>query len=134
MRRRCEDCRVPAGKLALVRSRRTPGRHMPLQRREFLECATLSAIALSLRGSRLADGRETAIASALPRGFLDLIRPPDAVVAQTASGERPLKRDSGGRWTSDTLVVTTDQRPAMLGVSLSAPNVAVTRLHLRWRG
>src|SRR5438477_6073086 len=103
-------------------------------RREFLERTTLSALALSLPGSGATDSRAAMSPTAPPRGFLDLIRPPDAVIAQTASGERRLSRDSGGRWTSDAIVVSTDEGPHVLRVGLSAPNVAVARLHLRWRG
>jgi alpha-galactosidase len=104
-------------------------------RREFLERTALSAIALSLPVSRSADSRETTSPiGSPPRGFLDLRRPPDAVMIQSASGDRRLSRDPSGRWTSDTVVVTTEERTAALNVTLSAPNIAVSRLHLRWRG
>src|SRR5205085_9724342 len=104
-------------------------------RREFLERTALSAVALSLPGSRTALGRDALAEMPIPPpGFLDLIRPPDSVIAQTASGERRFNHDSTSRWASDTLVVTTDARPAALRVTLSAPNVAVSRVHLRWRG
>jgi alpha-galactosidase len=104
-------------------------------RREFLERTTLSAIAAALPVVRVPDGRDAALDVARPpRGFLDLIRAPDAVIVQTASGDRRPTRESGGRWTNEGIVVTTDERPGALHVALSAPNVAVTRLHLRWRG
>jgi alpha-galactosidase len=101
-------------------------------RREFLERSTLAAIATSL--SARGGFRDAPRADAAPRGFLDLLREPDAVLVQSASGDRRLSRDTGGRWTSDAIVVTTDVRRDALNVSLSAPNVAVNRLHLRWRG
>jgi alpha-galactosidase len=101
-------------------------------RREFLERSTLAAITTSL--SARAGFRDALHARAAPRGFLDLLREPDAVLVQSASGDRRMNRDTGGRWTSDAIVVTTDVRRDALNVSLSAPNVAVNRLHLRWRG
>jgi alpha-galactosidase len=103
-------------------------------RREFLERTTLAAVALSLRGTRNSRDMTGPLGPALPRGFLDLRRPPDAVMVQGASGDRRLSRDSSGRWTSDDIIVTTDERPDSVHVTLSASRVAVTRLHLRWRG
>jgi alpha-galactosidase len=103
-------------------------------RREFLERTTLAAVALSLPGARNSRDTTSPLASSPSRGFLDIRRPPDAVMVQGASGDRRLSRDSTGRWTSDDIVVTTDERPDALNVTLSASRVAVTRLHLRWRG
>ena len=103
-------------------------------RREFLERTTLSAFALTLPGSRLAESDESlrAIGSA-PRGYVDLLRVPDLIVVQSSTGDRRLTREAGNRWTSDAIVVTTNERPGALRVALSAPNVAVTRVHVRWR-
>jgi alpha-galactosidase len=64
-----------------------------------------------------------------PRGFLDIQRPPDAVIVQTATDERRLTR-SGDRWTNDSITVTTTGQR----VSLSSPSIAIKRIHLRWRG
>jgi len=100
-------------------------------RREFLERAALSAVAVSLPASRLAVfDRDLAP----PRGFLNLIRPPDAVVVETATGRQSAAGGVGGRWTTDGVVVTTIARPDTLRLQLEAPAVAVKRLHLRWRG
>jgi alpha-galactosidase len=68
-----------------------------------------------------------------PRGFLDLQRPPDAVFAQTATGELTLAR-SAERWTRDDVSVTTTPRGGAVHVALAAPATAVKRIHLRWRG
>jgi alpha-galactosidase len=104
-------------------------------RREFLERAALSALALSLPipGARQS-GQTTSASTPAPRGFLDLHRPPDSVMAQTAAGDLRLTSAAGGRWTNNGVVVTTTERPGALHIELSAPAMAVTRLRLRWRG
>src|SRR5450759_3984635 len=104
-------------------------------RREFLERAALSALALSLPipGAR-PSGQTTSASSPAPRGFLDLHRAPDSVMAQTAAGDLRLTSAAGGRWTNNGVVVTTTERPGALHIELSAPAMAVTRLRLRWRG
>jgi alpha-galactosidase len=56
------------------------------------------------------------------------------VTVHTADGDRTLRRGPGGRWTNDAVAVTTDARHGALHVALSAPTVAVTRVHVRWRG
>src|SRR5450759_969157 len=104
-------------------------------RREFLERAALSALALSLPipGAR-PSGQTTSASSPAPRGFLDLHRAPDSVMAQTAAGDLRLTSAAGGRWTNNGVAVTTTERPGALHIELSAPAMAVTRLRLRWRG
>ena len=99
-------------------------------RREFLGTAALSVAGLSLRPAHAAE----LLAAAPTHGFLDLGRPPDAVMVQTAAADIRLTRGSDGRWTSGDVAVTTIERPDALGVSLAAPSTAVKRLHLRWRG
>jgi alpha-galactosidase len=92
-------------------------------RREFLE--------RSVVGIAAANGMRRPIfeTNPAPRGFIDIQRPPDAVIVQTATDERSLSR-SGDRWSSDSVtVVTTGER-----VSLSSPSIAIKRIHLRWRG
>jgi len=103
-------------------------------RREFLERSTLAAIATSLSARWGGDLRDAAHAGPAPRGFLDLLREPDAVLVQSASGDRRLRRETIGRWTSNAIAVTTDGRRDALNVGLSSPGVAVSRVHLRWRG
>jgi alpha-galactosidase len=103
-------------------------------RREFVERAAVSALGLIVPAS--ASGSTPEAAAPQPRrGFLDLLRAPDRVVVQTPTGDGELRPDTGERWTGDGgLVVTTTMRPGALHVTLAAPAVAVTRLHLRWRG
>ena len=72
--------------------------------------------------------------AATPRGFLDLRRPPDSVLLQATAGSLRLIREGNGRWANGGSVVTTVERAGALNVSLSAPAVAVKRIHLRWRG
>ena len=54
---------------------------------------------------------------------------------ETAPGDHQrLLLGTNGRWTSGTIAVITEQVPGAVRVGLSAPSVAVRRLHLRWRG
>ena len=55
------------------------------------------------------------------------------MTAQTDTGDSRLVL-AGDRWTSNGVVVTTVDRQGALRVQLSAPAVAIKRLHLRWRG
>src|ERR1019366_1176688 len=102
-------------------------------RLDFLEQAALSALALSFSGSGLSDAGLIA-ASAPARGFLDLHRAPDGVTVQMATGDSRLARSGYGRWTAEGIVVATTEQAAALHVDLTAPAVAIKRLHLRWRG
>ncbi len=101
-------------------------------RREFLERAAL--LAAAGKPSILLSNQADVAASTPPAGFLDLQRAPDAVMAQTTTGDRQLTRLAGGRWTNAGIVVTAVERSGAVRVDLSAPAVAVKRLHLRWRG
>ena len=103
-------------------------------RREFLESSTLSAFGLALPGAAIAALAPELTASLTPpRGFVDLYRDPDAVTVQTATDYLHLARSGDGRWTNARILVTTGAHVDVLRVALSAPAVAVKRLHLRWR-
>jgi alpha-galactosidase len=97
-------------------------------RREFLETAGLAAAAASLRRFPLHQSGSAA------RGFIDLRRAPDLVVAQTADGELRLGNSGGERWNGGAVAVTASVLADAVRVSLGAPGVAVKRVHLRWRG
>ena len=101
-------------------------------RRDFLEATAASA--LGLPASAAAGRAETLASTASPRGFLDLRRPPDSVMIQTAADYRRLTPAADGRWTRDDVAVTTAERGDALQVALSAPATAIQRVHLRWRG
>lgn len=98
-------------------------------RRDFLESLVVSAAAIPVGARRL-----PLVAGLAPRGFIDVQRPPDSVMAQTARGDLELAPSSDGRWTSGAIAVTTTPGAVSLGVSLAAPGVAVKRVQLRWRG
>jgi alpha-galactosidase len=103
-------------------------------RREFFERAAVSTLGLSVP-LRLGDTSESVTGLATsPPGFLDLRREPDTLLVQAATGDLPLNRGAEGRWTNGAIAVTTAMRRDALHVALSAPGVAVKRLHLRWRG
>lgn len=104
-------------------------------RREFVERAALSALGLMVPVPDGINLLQTATAAPPLRGFLDLRRAPDRVIAQTTAGELSLRHDTGERWTSDNgITVTTVEQQGSLRVALTAPSVAVKRLYLRWRG
>jgi alpha-galactosidase len=110
-------------------------------RREFLERTALAAVGLSLPVSKPTCHPERSEGSAAicgdvsaPRGFLDLHRAPDSVLVQTATAELRLARGEDGRWTNGPVIVTTLEQGSATHVALSAPSVAIKRIHLRWRG
>ena len=106
----------------------------PTSRRDFIERAALSSFGLAatlpggLSSARLAGSRRS------NSSFLDLRRPPDLVIAQTANGNRELEHVATERWTGDGgILVTSAPRSDALRVTLSAPAAGVKRLYLRWR-
>jgi alpha-galactosidase len=103
-------------------------------RREFVERAAASAIGLMVPVPD-ALSRIQSTTDPQPRpGFLNLLRPPDRVIAQTATGTQDLSHYTSDRWTSDSgIVVTISDRAGALRIALSAPSVAIKRLYLRWR-
>ncbi len=103
-------------------------------RREFLQRSALSAVGLSLAPIGSTEMGVPVARRARPSAFLDLFRPPDAIVAQTAGGDVQLRGAGGDRWTGGQVVVTASEIHDALRVRLSAPSTRVLRLHLRWRG
>lgn len=96
-------------------------------RREFLERTALAAVGLSLPVRLRTD-------VAAPRGFLDLHRAPDRVLVQTSTSDLRLTHQGAGRWSNGGVIVTTVEQGSATHVTLSAPSVAIKRIHLRWRG
>jgi alpha-galactosidase len=99
-------------------------------RREFLEAAALSALGASFSRART---RSDAGVTPLSAGFVDLRRPPDVVMVQTASDFLRLNPTAPGRWTKGAITVTTTDRANSTNIELAAPGASVMRLHLRWR-
>ena len=96
-------------------------------RREFLGATAASAAGLWLPGEPLPP-------TPAPTGFLDLRRPPDAVMVQAATNYWSLADGGRGQWAGHGIAVTTEERENAIHVTLHAPAVAVRRVHLRWRG
>lgn len=104
-------------------------------RREFIERAAVSALGLMVPVSAATGRTPTAATPPRRRGFLDLLRAPDRVVVQTPTGDLELRHLTDERWTGEHgLLITTAMQTGALHVALSAPAIAVKRLHLRWRG
>jgi alpha-galactosidase len=87
------------------------------------------------------------LAAALPEGlsarplppptggdtFLDLLRPPNSVTAYTGPGTAvPLAHSTSG-WSGKGISVSTKVDAATLSIAMTAPGVALERVHLRWR-
>jgi len=100
-------------------------------RRDFIESALWTAAGMSLVRQPLA---HRSADNAPHRGFLDLLRPPDLVAAQSDTSELRLDSSSDGHWANGDVVVTTLSDAGALRVRLSAPTTAIKRLHLRWHG
>lgn len=66
------------------------------------------------------------------RGYVDLLRAPDLVMAQTAGGELRLSREADGKFRNSDIAVSTLSNGVTLRVSLTAPSTAIKRIHLRW--
>jgi alpha-galactosidase len=105
-------------------------------RREFLQRSAGVAAAAVLPFPELAAA--ASITEPLARessALLDVRRPPDLIVAQTDAGMRALARAGAeGTWRAGGIEVTLSFTRGGMRVRLAAPDDAVLRLHLRWRG
>src|SRR2546423_6450354 len=126
---------MPNADIRLFDERCVRGRAMA-SGREFIGRAAMSAIGLAVPLSAAAALPNVGPSATPPsRGFLDLLRPPDRVTVQTATGDLALQHAATERWTNDSgIFVTTGVQAGALHVALAAPTAAVKRLHLRWRG
>jgi alpha-galactosidase len=101
-------------------------------RRDFIERATLSALALSAPAPAFL---RHLTGDPPPRGFLDIMRPPDRVLVETASGDLVLASGPTERWAAPGgVVVNTAVQAGALRVTLASPSVGIRRVQLRWRG
>ncbi|HEY4320178.1 MAG TPA: hypothetical protein VGM77_03280 [Gemmatimonadales bacterium] len=102
-------------------------------RREFVEQSALAGLAMALP---LSLPRHHGAIGPSPRGFLSLLRPPDRMVVESASGMLTLRpMPDGTRWSGDQgIAVTTAPSPAALSVTLASPALAIKRIRMRWHG
>ena len=105
-------------------------------RRDFLHAGIVSAIGLTLPPTAISATATVARPrSSAPRGYLDILRAPDLVSVDTASGVQRLTAGAAGQWQGASgLDVVTREMPGALRVEITSPGVGVRRLHLRWRG
>jgi len=101
-------------------------------RRTFLEQSVTAAAGLALPLTGLRRPLSGVVGARPPGGFVDLSRPPDAVIAQTATEVRRLRAAAGGRWEDDQVRITLTNAGGAARVHLAAPAVPIKRLHLRW--
>ena len=96
-------------------------------RREFVEAATVSALAVAL------PSRARLGAMADPPGFVNLLRPPDRIVARTDTRELALSRGPAERWNgAGGILVEATPAAGTLRVRLTSPAVSIRRVELRW--
>ncbi|MEO7715156.1 MAG: hypothetical protein ABIY70_03045 [Capsulimonas sp.] len=105
-------------------------------RRQFVQQSAAAAVAVS---AMFAAPLETQAAEKILRagrssGYFDLLRAPDVVRVTTEKGTRTLTSEGGGRWTDQDIEVKTTVKADGVGVSLSAPQTGIRRVHLRWNG
>ena len=68
---------------------------------------------------------------------LPFLHPPPAREkgwSQTSTSDLRLTHQGAGRWSNGGVIVTTVEQGSATHVALSAPSVAIKRIHLRWRG
>jgi alpha-galactosidase len=122
---------MPAAKKQTPRINTAP----KLTRREFCSttvAATAGFSALAPVGSVNEDDPPTA--GNRGASFLNILRPPDLVIAFTSRGKVNLVLTGADQWEGDSVTVGTVVKAGVVGVSLHSPVAAVTRLLFRWRG
>lgn len=99
-------------------------------RRTFLRRAALGAAALTTPAAVVASVAPRADAAG---GFVDIRRDPDALFVETVDRVEPAERRSG-EWQAGGATLVAERAGTALKVRLSAPDIAVKRIRLRWRG
>jgi alpha-galactosidase len=107
---------------------------MSNSRRDFLARASLAALSAAVISPLRPLAQASSTRTVRPPGFIDLHRPPDFVAVLTASADIRLAPQSAGQFHSDGVTVSAREVPGAIRIQLSAPSIAVKRLHLRWRG
>lgn len=102
-------------------------------RREFLGQTSVAGTAFAL--SRLVNAQPGPGRAASPPAstFLDLRRPPDAIVAEIGGTIDHLSR-SADEWRGGGLVVAAARVGDVMRLRLSAPEAPIARLQVRWHG
>ena len=105
-------------------------------RRTFLQTLAASGVALSLPSALHAANTPEwpTEPTAQARSFLNLLRPPDRVMAQSESGDVQLTRSADGTFRSNDISVSAVPDGGVLRVTLAAPATAIKRVQLRWNG
>ena len=102
---------------------------MKTSRRTFLSYGAAAVTAASPPAGFAASG---------PPGFLDIMRPPDHVVAYAEGRTRLNLAQRGDRWRADDVEITTEPKQLIKGshlsIAVASPRSALTRAHLRWSG
>ena len=105
-----------------------------LERRAFIQ-QSAAAVGASLGAPGLATLAFGAYRDrGAPTGFIDLLRGPDSVIAQTANGDLRLASGANGNWDGPGVQLRTTHMPGALRVELAASSAQVKRIGLRWRG
>ena len=104
-------------------------------RREFIQRSALSTLGLSLPLTTTTEIASIAHrVSGRARHFLDIGRPPDGIRVETTTGMLHLSAARDDRWTGASgVAVATSRVAGALRIELASPDVAVKRLHMRWR-
>jgi len=106
------------------------------KRRAFIKQSAVAAAGLLLPiDARIARAAVVGPHGASRTAFLDLLRAPDLILAQTPGGTQTLRHASGALWTGDSgISVSAEPVRDILRVTLASPGQAISRIYLRWRG
>jgi alpha-galactosidase len=104
-----------------------------ISRRAFAQRSLAGVVGLSLQAPRLTGrSRKSRAPQTDSSSFVDLLRQPNAVIVQTASGDQRLRSAAGGRWDATGLSVRVVERSDALRVELAAATLGIKRIGLRW--
>ncbi len=107
-----------------------------VSRRKFMTLAasaSTASLAISAAGAGSGKDSKSGKNSRKASGFVDIIRPPDRVMAFTEEGFHELSRADTEKWTGTNLLVEVRPSNGELPISIEAPNTSLERVHLRWQ-
>ena len=101
-----------------------------LTRRSFVG----KAVAATVGGAAAGGIGQTASASMARQSptYMDLFRHPDSVTAYAGLENAMRLTRTGTRWQASGVEVEASPEAAKLSIRVSAPNVALTQMHVRW--